>query len=272
VARANGEQLERERVYWNGELEARERSQKYYSVMAEMDRVSELRMLPFAVPGSNVLEIGCSEGKFALHFFAERGARIAGIDIAGRPVEKARAEAERRGLTALAAFEIGDAHQLRWESGSFDLVYATGVLHHLDVRTAMDEVHRVVKPGGTAMFFEPLAGNPLINAYRALTPSRRTPDERPLGRDDLDAITAGWARSEVRFFHLTSLLAVPLRGKPLFAKTVTGLHALDRQLFRMPALRRLAWYAMITLSRSATRDEASAPALPSAASAASLSR
>jgi SAM-dependent methyltransferase len=260
VTRASGEQLEREREYWNGELKARESSQKYYSIMSEMDRVSESRMLPFAVPGSNVLELGCSDGKFALDFFATRGARIAGIDIAGRPVEEAQAEAARRGLSALTAFEVGDAHQLRWESSTFDLVYATAVLHHLDLRTALDEVHRVVKPGGSAMFFEPLAGNPLINAFRALTPSRRTPDERPLGRNDLDVVIAGWARSEIQFFHLTSLLAVPLRGKPLFAATVGGLHALDRALFRLPPLRRLAWYAMITLSGSAKHEETSVAA------------
>ena len=53
---------------------------------------------------------------------------------------------------------------------------------------ALRELHRVLKPGGTAYFAEPLATNPLIQAYRRVTPQFRTPDEQPLELAKLPAL------------------------------------------------------------------------------------
>lgn len=202
---------------------------------------------PYAAPGHRILELGCGEGRFGLPFFSARGAELVGIDIAEAPVVLAREEAARRQLDGLAQFDVGDAHALPYESASFDLVFGTAVLHHLRIPLVMAELRRVMRPQSMAVFVEPLGSNPLMNAYRKLTPSLRTADERPLRWRDLAAITEGWRESEVRFFNLTTVFAVPLRRTRWFAPLVSRLHTLDGALFRVPTFQRLAWYSLIVV-------------------------
>jgi ubiquinone/menaquinone biosynthesis C-methylase UbiE len=51
-----------------------------------------------------------------------------------------------------AELRVADAESLPFGDASFDLVYSHGVLHHTpDIGRAINEVHRVLKPGGTAL-------------------------------------------------------------------------------------------------------------------------
>ena len=61
----------------------------------------------------------------------------------------------------------------------FDIVYGTGILHHLEINKCLNEIHRILKPDGNLLFVEPLGTNPLINLYRKFTPNSRSKDEHP---------------------------------------------------------------------------------------------
>jgi SAM-dependent methyltransferase len=61
----------------------------------------------------------------------------------------------------------------------------------LDLPTAMKEVDRVLKPGGVALFQEPLGDNPLLKFYRHLA-RYHTEDERPLSRPELAYLENEW--------------------------------------------------------------------------------
>ena len=102
-------------------------------------------------------------------------------------------------------FLLMDAHDLRFEDESFDLVFGSGILHHLSLVQGLDEIYRVLKPNGKIVFFEPLARNPVAKLVRALTKKARTEDEQPLRAGDMDEITQ---RFEVQFFH-EQFLSVP---------------------------------------------------------------
>ena len=52
----------------------------------------------------------------------------------------------------------------------FDAVLGKQILHHLDLGVAIPEIVRVLRPGGRAVFLEPLIHNPLLEGYRRLTP------------------------------------------------------------------------------------------------------
>lgn len=98
---------------------------------------------------SEVLEVGCGLGTDAINF-ARRGARYTGVDLTEASIELVRRRFELEGLTA--NLRVADAERLPFDDDSFDLVYSHGVLHHTpDTQRAIDEVHRVLKPGGAAM-------------------------------------------------------------------------------------------------------------------------
>ena len=98
--------------------------------------------------GLRVLEIGVGLGADHQRF-AEAGARLTGIDLTERAVEHTR---RRLSLFALSSnLSVGDAEALDFPDASFDVVYSWGVLHHSpDTPRAIDEVRRVLKPGGIA--------------------------------------------------------------------------------------------------------------------------
>jgi ubiquinone/menaquinone biosynthesis C-methylase UbiE len=89
-----------------------------------------------------VLEIGCGTGMI-LKEIAPLARHAKGVDISPGMLEKARA----RGLDVVE----GSATALPYPDASFDAAYSFKVLAHVeDIRAAMSEVHRVLRPGGVA--------------------------------------------------------------------------------------------------------------------------
>src|SRR5437016_3110699 len=102
-----------------------------------------------ATRGLKVLEIGCGMGTDGAQF-AKAGADYTGIDLTEAAIELAR---KRFALSHLnGEFRVSDAENLDFDDESFDLVYSHGVLHHTpDIRAAVREIHRVLKPRGQAI-------------------------------------------------------------------------------------------------------------------------
>jgi SAM-dependent methyltransferase len=99
--------------------------------------------------GLRVLEIGCGLGTDGAQF-ARAGAEYTGVDLTDAAIELARKRFEIEGLAG--EFRIADAENLDFAAESFDLVYSHGVLHHTpDTARAVQEIHRVLKPGGRAI-------------------------------------------------------------------------------------------------------------------------
>ena len=99
--------------------------------------------------GLKVLEIGCGLGTDGAQF-AEAGADYTGVDLTEAAVALARKCFEFNGLPG--KFQTADAENLDFADESFDLVYSHGVLHHTpDTQKAINEVHRVLRPGGRAV-------------------------------------------------------------------------------------------------------------------------
>jgi SAM-dependent methyltransferase len=119
----------------------------------------------------DVLEIGVGIG--ADHqLFAEAGARLTGIDLTARAVEHVRRRFDACGLQS--NLRVANAEHLPFENASFDLVYSWGVLHHTpDTLGAINEIWRVLRPGGTARVMiyhrHSLVGFMLWLRYAALT-------------------------------------------------------------------------------------------------------
>lgn len=192
--------------------------------------------------GKRVLEYGCGPGSQAFEL-ARRGALVTGIDISPVAIEIAREQAEREQLPI--TFEVMDAERTGFPDHSFDLVVGGAILHHLDLDRAYAEIARLLKPGGRAVFIEPLGHNALINLYRKATPGQRTPDEHPLLRSDLAHARRSFAAVNVWYYHLTALAAAPFTKTPLFRPVLGALSAIDRALLKIPAIQPYAWIAVL---------------------------
>jgi SAM-dependent methyltransferase len=142
-----------------------------------------------------------------------------------------------------------NAEELAFPDGTFDAVCGTGILHHLNLEQAAAEIRRVLKPGGRAVFIEPLGHNPLINLFRRLTPKARTTDEHPLLMKDLHLLEERIGPVEMRFHHLAELLAIPFARTPLAgpARKLTG--KLDERLLGHRRVQPLAWVVVLRFTK-----------------------
>ncbi len=96
--------------------------------------------------GKRVLDVGSGNG-YVLSKYAQEGAEVAGIDITEAGIDLCRKRFASLGLRG--HFVVGNAEELPFESDTFDCVCSMGVLHHTpDTEKAVDEIYRVLKPGG----------------------------------------------------------------------------------------------------------------------------
>lgn len=238
--------LDRERRFHDARFSAPEprRESSFYAAVAEaFDAYGAL--LRDHGAGKTVLELGCGPGAAPFKHDVAFG-RYTAIDISPVAVEAAEALARERGVPN-AAFQVANAEATGFADASFDLVIGSGILHHLDLEPIYREIARLLRPGGAGVFIEPLGHNPLINAYRAVTPGARTPDEHPLLRADFARARRMFKAVEVQTFGLFTLGALAVRKTPLHRPAHRVLRALDAAALRLPLLKTQAWMAVIAL-------------------------
>ena len=117
------------------------------------------------LPCEAFLDAGCGDGRYLAALDPELPARRAGTDIAERILETARARVE-------ADFRQANLEALPFEDGAFDLVLCSQVIEHvLNPQTAVAELARVLRPGGTLVISTDNARNYVtrgLNAPRTL--------------------------------------------------------------------------------------------------------
>ena len=103
-----------------------------------------------------VLDLGCGSGRHVV-YLAEHGFEVYGIDIAEAGIQIAQDWLRRNDLNA--DFKIGNLfRELPYKDGFFDAVISIQVLHHArikDVRDAIKEIERVLKPEGLVFITVP---------------------------------------------------------------------------------------------------------------------
>jgi ubiquinone/menaquinone biosynthesis C-methylase UbiE len=121
--------------------------------------------------GARVADLGCGSGAFTAQL--ER----AGYDSVGLDISAKLIEVGRRKYPGIE-FVAGDIEHLPFPDASFDGVMLSGVVHHFpDPSPCAAEVHRVLRPGGHFLAFDPNRMNPFMWLYR----DRASPMYSPLG-------------------------------------------------------------------------------------------
>jgi ubiquinone/menaquinone biosynthesis C-methylase UbiE len=210
------------------------------------------------VQGKYLLDLGCGAGENSV-YFALKGARCVAADYSPGMVDVAQRLAARNGVAVEGA--VVNAMDIDFPDNTFDVVYASNLLHHIpDPRLAIREMHRVLKPGGKACFWDPLKHNPVINVYRRMATKVRTEDETPLDIRLVDFVRSHFSHTTYDTFWLATLW-IFLRfyliekvnpNEERYWKKIIIEHArlerdylrlekIDRVLKKLPLMKRFAW-------------------------------
>lgn len=106
-------------------------------------------LLPHLRPGLRVLDFGCGPGTVSVGLAkAVAPGELHGVDMEESQIEMARAVATSQNQNS-AVFHVGDAANLPFDDGFFDVAHCHSVLIHIpDTSAVLAEVKRVLRPGG----------------------------------------------------------------------------------------------------------------------------
>ena len=162
---------------------------------ARAERSEFARLIDRAIPGdARIVEIGCGTGQMSLYL--ARAQRVVIAADLTRASLRLGAAAARRFQLARVLFIETDLHRPGLRESSFDVVYASGVLHHTpDPRAAFARIARLAKLGGMIVLglYNTFARIPMrlrrlvarLSGYRFIPfdPVLRDRDNEPARRD-----------------------------------------------------------------------------------------
>ncbi len=130
--------------------------------------------------GQRVLDLGCAGG-FMAEALGSKGAVVTGIDPAAQAIDAARARAEQIGQSI--RYDVGIGEDLPYDSDAFDVVVCVDVLEHVkDLQQVLNEVARVLRPGGLFLY-DTINRNPIAR-FAAITMAEDVLGLLPKGTHD----------------------------------------------------------------------------------------
>jgi SAM-dependent methyltransferase len=156
-------QPDRQRAFYAGgehaHLQVQEDDRYAAKLAAELVRRSGLR------PTHRVLEVGAGFGRFSFPLLEHCGSLVA-LDLSARALADLERMREARGVAEeRCQTQCADATSFEPDAGAqpFDRIVGFFILHHLpDVLGALNNLARLLAPGGSMVFLEPNRRNPLF--------------------------------------------------------------------------------------------------------------
>lgn len=149
----------------------------------------ELDLLDSLVPlaGARIVEAGCGAARLARDLLARHaGAQVVGLEVDDRQHAKNLADPAER-----LQFLRAGAQRIPFDAASFDGALMLKSLHHVpcdDMDAALDELARVLRPGGWLYVSEPVYAGPLNEVVRLYNDEGRV---RAAAQQALDRALAG---------------------------------------------------------------------------------
>jgi SAM-dependent methyltransferase len=147
-------ELQQQEHYDNIAAEYEEHYSDEYSVEYRRRFIYEPMFAELELEGKKVLDAMCGSGQ-TTEYLLKRGAKVTGLDISNEVIEKFKTRWTNVTALQRSLLDSGLANN------SFDYVVIVGGLHHIhpNVNRAVQEIHRVLRPGGHLCFMEPHAGS-----------------------------------------------------------------------------------------------------------------
>ncbi|HHW68590.1 MAG: S-adenosylmethionine-dependent methyltransferase [Defluviitaleaceae bacterium] len=142
----------------------------YTSLLKELEKFTS----------GKLLDIGCGNGDF-LGLIKDRGLELHGIDLAENMVKVAK---KRYG--DIAQIILGDAENLPYEEGMFDVIICNASFHHYtNPRAVLAQMRRVLKNNGVLLIGDPWMPQPLRGLMNYFTRFSNEGDFHYYGKEEM---------------------------------------------------------------------------------------
>lgn len=184
--------------------------------------------------GKKLLDYGCGNGLHSI-FPARWGGWVIGIDLSEKSLKLARRRVQKLGLAEKIKFVKMDCEALEFPDNSFDIIWDGGTFSSLDIKKALPELARVLKPDGFVLGIETLGHNPLFNFKRKINYWRNRRTAWAVAHifkiPDLKLAQKYFGNVQAKFFHLTFI------------------DWLDNLLLEIPCLKKYAFKIVFVFSK-----------------------
>lgn len=200
--------------------------------------------------GKQTLEIAAGNGIDA-SLCAHNGADVHAYDLSEKSIEMVNQRAQINGVAHRVNTEVTGEFNNAFTGQSFDAILGYAALHHLpDLDQLSQQVYDRLKPGGVAVFAEPVVNSQALDRLRRMIPYSihdMTEDEIPMDDARIAEFARPFDRMVSRDFQLTSRLW------PIFPNNwplAVALHKLDSGLLKLPFMRRFATVTVFALYKN----------------------
>jgi len=207
---------------------------------------THIRALEFLgdLEDKHVLEYGCGLGQMS-SLLAKNCAKVTTFDLSAGSVAVAKKRAEINGVSDKIHLAVAAGENLPFASESFDVIFGKAILHHLNANLGWYDLFRILKPGGRAVFIEPMGMNPLLNFVRAhgSYPGKNARGAgRPLNYEEIECWGRGFRAFHYQEIQLLSMLERAF-GRQVEFRLLRRID--DFLLSRFPNLRRYCRYVVM---------------------------
>jgi SAM-dependent methyltransferase len=176
-------------------------------------------LLAQPLTGRTVLDYGCGTGNWGV-MLANEGAQVALLDLSPVAIEVGLRRARVHGVADRVRGYARDASDLScFASGEFDLIHACAAVHHtFKYPGAVEELARVLKPGGKLILVETYGNNPALNLARRLR-SKLSGEPEDAGEDiilsdrEIDLLQQYFCRIDCQPINLLAMAKRLFRGR-----------------------------------------------------------
>jgi 2-polyprenyl-3-methyl-5-hydroxy-6-metoxy-1,4-benzoquinol methylase len=218
-------------------------------------------------PGSVFLEVGCGRGFHAMRL-ARRGYKVKAVDFSHAVLDTARENVRAAGLEHLIDVDREDLIDLSYDDHTFDYALCWGVLMHVpEVERAIEELSRVIAPGGHLIVHEGNVHSPEAIAILVAKSMTRRPGLRrtPAGvehwketsagplltrRANIPWLIAAFERQGLLLLHRLPTQLTELYAKPSWDWMKNRMYALNDYWYRRVGISRLAVGNTLLLQRA----------------------
>jgi len=171
--------------------------------------------------GKILLDYGAGDGWNTI-CLAKARAMVTAMDISEKGIELINKKAIANGVSEYVKAEVQNGYETTYESNTFDVIYGNGILHHLDVETAGQEIRRILRPDGVAVFSEPIGDTRIMDVLKAIVlfflrrkPLPETEHEAPLTSARIRSLEQYFKVVRFRHFNVLSSARAVVRSEVL---------------------------------------------------------